>query len=96
MKKIIIGALMLVCCYTHAQTHDCEQEFTMVPLFESSAIIDKFDLIESVNTIEDMIEWIVADIQSEDIDPAIGVGYLENLDFLLTKLKKEEDETVTD
>ena len=44
--------------------------------------------IEVVNTLEDMQEWLVADIQGEQIDQEIGFLYLENIDECLMRLEK--------
>ena len=43
--------------------------------------------IEVVNTLEDMQEWLVADIQNEQIDQEIGRLYLQNIDECLSRLE---------
>ena len=43
--------------------------------------------IEVVNTLQDMQEWLVADIKSEQIDQEIGFLYLENIDDCLSRLE---------
>ena len=50
-------------------------------------IIERTDHIEVINTIEDTIEWMTADIKSGDVKPCIGEGYLENLRELLFVVK---------
>ena len=50
-------------------------------------IIERTDHIELINTIEDTIEWMTADIKSGDVKPCIGEGYLENLRELLFVVK---------
>jgi len=51
------------------------------------------DYIETVNTLEDLQEWITWDIKSGDIKPCIGVGYLENIDECLLRLENLELKT---
>ena len=51
------------------------------------------DYIETVNTLEDLQEWIAWDIKSGDIKPCIGVGYLENIDECLSRLENLELKT---
>jgi len=48
---------------------------------------------ETVNTLEDLQEWIAWDIKSGDIKPCIGVGYLENIDECLSRLENLELKT---
>ena len=43
--------------------------------------------IESVNTIEDMIEWMRWDIKNDEIRAEIGQSYVENLIELLSRLE---------
>lgn len=50
-------------------------------------IIERTDHIEVINTIEDTIEWMTADIKSGDVKPCIGEGYLENLREVLFVVK---------
>ena len=50
-------------------------------------IIERTDHIEVINTIEDTIEWMTADIKSGDVKPCIGEGYLENLREILFVVK---------
>jgi hypothetical protein len=93
MKKIkltVASILLSGICFAQNPSggHDyCQREYTMVPLFEGNRIISELDYLEAVNTVEDLIEWITWDIKSDDIKPAIGVGYLENLDAILVQLK---------
>ena len=43
--------------------------------------------IESVNTIEDMLEWMKSDINNLVIDKEIGELYVQNMLDLLSKLE---------
>ena len=56
-------------------------------LNDEKVIMEHYDHLEAINTIEDLIEWIAADVKSDDVKPCIGVGYLENLDEVLRRLK---------
>ena len=54
---------------------------------DEKVIIERTDHIELINTIEDTIEWMTADIKSGDVKPCIGEGYLENLREVLFVVK---------
>ena len=54
---------------------------------DEKVIIERIAHIEVINTVEDMIEWVTADIKSGDIKPCIGEGYLENLREVLFVVK---------
>ena len=54
---------------------------------DEKVIIERIAHIEVINTVEDMIEWVTADIKSGDVKPCIGEGYLENLRELLFVVK---------
>lgn len=43
--------------------------------------------IESVNTIEDMIEWMRWDIKTGAVEPEVGQSYVESLMSLLSRLE---------
>ena len=78
MKKIkltVASILLSGICFAQAQ--------------DEKVIIERIDHIEVINTVEDMIEWIKADIKSGDIKPCIGVGYLENLNGVLFRVKNK-------
>ena len=53
----------------------------------NDSIIKRISYIESVNTIEDMIEWIRADIKTDLVRPEIGQMYVENLLELKSRLE---------
>jgi len=46
-----------------------------------------YELMEAINTTEDLIEWITNDLESGEISYDQGNGYLENLNETLTRLK---------
>ena len=56
---------------------------------DNKVVMNQYDHVEAVNTIEDLIEWITWDIKSDDIKPCIGMGYLENLDEALFRIKNK-------
>ena len=56
---------------------------------DGKVVMDRFDHSEAMNTVEDLIEWINYDVKTDDIKPCIGVGYLENLNALLLRLKNK-------
>ena len=53
----------------------------------NDSIIKRISYIESVNTIEDMIEWIRADIKTDLVRPEVGQMYVENLLELKSRLE---------
>ena len=77
MKKIklTVAALLLGgICYGQTQV-------------KNDALTKKIAYIESVNTIEDMIEWMNSDIDNGIIDQGYGEMYVENLIGLLSRLE---------
>tara|TARA_R100001510_G_scaffold28698_1_gene25390 strand:- start:107 stop:388 length:282 start_codon:yes stop_codon:yes gene_type:complete len=77
MKKIKLTVLTLLLggmCYSQTQV-------------QNDSITKLFAYIESVNTIQDMIEWMKSDIDSEVIDKDYGETYIENLVGLLSRLE---------
>ncbi len=102
MKKIkITVASILLSGMCFAQTSECCQktaqevyEYEGLTMNQShwtegKVVMDKFDHLEAINTVEDLIEWITWDIKSDDIKPCIGEGYLENLNAVLYKMKNK-------
>jgi hypothetical protein len=53
----------------------------------NNSVTKKIAYIESVNTIEDMIEWMRSDIDNEVIDQEIGELYVQNMIDLLSRLE---------
>ena len=56
---------------------------------DNKVVMQQYDHIEAINAIEDLIVWIKADIKSDDIEPCIGMGYLENLNEALFRVKNK-------
>tara|TARA_R100000773_G_scaffold5835_1_gene6210 strand:+ start:428 stop:712 length:285 start_codon:yes stop_codon:yes gene_type:complete len=77
MKKIklTVAALLLSStCYSQVQ-------------IKNDALTKKIAYIESKNTLEDMIEWVRADIKTGEVRAEIGQSYVENLYELLSRLE---------
>jgi hypothetical protein len=45
-----------------------------------------FNIRESINTLEDMKEWMMYDIDVQDVDQEKGSLYIENIDKVLERL----------
>ena len=45
-----------------------------------------FNIRESINILEDMKEWMLYDIEINDIDKEKGLLYIENIDIVTKKL----------
>lgn len=45
-----------------------------------------FNIRESINTLEDMKEWMIYDIDVQDVDQEKGLLYIENIDKVLERL----------
>jgi len=102
MKKIqLTVASILLSGICFAQTSECCQK-TAQEVYEyegltmsqnhwtdGKVVMDRFDHLEAINTVEDLIEWINEDVKSDDIKPCMGVGYLENLNDLLLRLRNK-------
>lgn len=72
--KITVAALLLGgTCYAQQIAND--------------SLTKKIAYIESVNTVEDMIEWMRADIKTGLVRAEIGQAYVENLMSLLSRLE---------
>jgi hypothetical protein len=77
MKKIkLTVATLLISGICYGQTQ-----------VKNDALTKKIAYIESVNTIEDMIQWMQSDIEDERIDKDYGEAYIENLISFLSKLE---------
>jgi hypothetical protein len=77
MKKIKLTVLTLLLggmCYSQNQV-------------KNDSLTKQIMYIESVNTIEDMIEWMQSDIKNSIIDQEIGELYVQNMVDLLSKLE---------
>ena len=77
MKKIkLTVASILLSGVCFAQTQD------------EKVIIERTDHLEVINTVEDMIEWIVEDVANGYItDTVIADTYIDNLEEILFKVK---------
>jgi len=56
---------------------------------DGKVVMDRFDHLEAINTVEDMIEWMNSDIDNLTIDQEIGEAYVENLNDLLLRLRNK-------
>ena len=77
MKKIKLTVLTLLLgglCYGQEQV-------------KNDSLTKKIMYIESVNTIEDMVDWMNSDINNLVIDREIGELYVQNMLDLLSKLE---------
>jgi len=87
MKKIkITVAALLLGGMSYAQ---CTSKTDLFCSCDSLTIeqISNIAYIESVNTIEDMIEWMRWDIKTGDVEPEVGQSYVESLMSLLSRLE---------
>lgn len=48
-----------------------------------------FNIRESINTLEDMKEWMMYDIDQNDVNRSKGEIYIENLDEVIKRLQSE-------
>ena len=82
MNKIkLTVAAFLLCGASYAQ---CTSGVTKV---ENDSITKRFAYVESVNTIEDMIEWMRWDIDNLVIDQEIGQMYIDTMIDLISRLE---------
>ena len=82
--KITVAALLLGgMCYAQQSEkyHDLEGIAT------SNTFKAQWAYIESVNTIEDMVEWMRWDIKTGAVEPEVGQSYVESLMSLLSRLE---------
>ena len=87
MKKIkITVAALLLSGMSYAQ---CTSKTDLFCSCDSLTIeqISNIAYIESVNTIEDMIEWMRWDIKTGEVEPEVGQSYVESLMSLLSRLE---------
>jgi len=54
--------------------------------FTSVKLYNNYKLSESLNTIQDMKEWMMQDIESGNIKPELGQTYIDNLETVETDL----------
>ena len=72
MKKLLTALLLLV----------------VISLTSFKKEENSFHIRESINTLEDMKEWMLYDIEINDIDREKGSLYIENIDIVLLRLKQ--------
>tara|TARA_R100000388_G_scaffold82640_1_gene61463 strand:+ start:267 stop:560 length:294 start_codon:yes stop_codon:yes gene_type:complete len=53
----------------------------------NDSITKRIAYVESVNSIEDMIEWMRWDIKNDLVRPEVGQSYVESLVSLLSRLE---------
>ena len=85
MKRIKLTVLTLLLggvCYGQ-----CVLESRYSLKGKNDSLTKKIMYIESVNTIENMVEWMKSDIDNLVIDREIGELYVENMLDLLSKLE---------
>jgi NADH/NAD ratio-sensing transcriptional regulator Rex len=77
MKKIKLTVATLLLsgmCYGQTQV-------------KNDAITKKIAYVESVNTIQDIIEWMHYDVESGQVGKEVGEIYIKNLYSLLSRLE---------
>ncbi len=82
--KITVAALLLGgMCYAQQSEkyHDLEGIAT------SNTFKAQWAYVESVNTIQDMVEWMRWDIKTGAVEPEVGQSYVESLISLLSRLE---------
>ncbi len=82
--KITVAALLLGgMCYAQQSEkyHDLEGIAT------SNTFKAQWAYVESVNTIQDMVEWMRWDIKTGAVEPEVGQSYVESLMSLLSRLE---------
>ena len=82
--KITVASLLLGgICYAQQSEkyHDLEGIAT------SNTFKAQWAYVESVNTIEDMVEWMRWDIKTGAVEPEVGRSYVESLMSLLSRLE---------
>jgi hypothetical protein len=57
--------------------------------YAQKAAIHNRAVQESINTAEDMIEWIVEDVANNYTDSMIADTYIDNLEIVITDLRNE-------
>ena len=87
MKKIkITVAALLLGGMSYAQQVDFTHAY-IDDVARSNTFKAQWAHTESVNTIEDMVEWMRWDIKTGAVEPEVGQSYVESLMSLLSKLE---------
>jgi len=58
---------------------------------QSPRIIDNQNYVETINTLEDVIEWLNNDITENKIDSVTGIDYIANINEILSMLEDLPD-----
>ena len=86
--KITVAALLLGgMCYAQQSYKDFEEYHDMEGIATSNTFKAQWAYVESVNTIQDMIEWMNSDIDNGIIHRGYGEMYVKNLLDLLSRLE---------
>jgi hypothetical protein len=85
MKKIILSVSMLIAINTFGQAN-LDYIYNS---HDEKVLLQRIDHIEAINTLEDMIEWIKFDIETDEVNYIVGQSYVENLQDLLFILKNK-------
>jgi hypothetical protein len=59
-------------------------------LLFAAASTYKLSLVNSIHTLEDLTEWISADVESGNIDSLTAETYLQNIEIVLQDLKNHK------
>lgn len=57
------------------------------PQHPETVIMDRSDHIETINTLEDMVEWMQADVENGKINSSVGEDYVDNISDVILVLK---------
>lgn len=55
--------------------------------YPETVIMDRSDHIETINTLEDMVEWMQADVENGKINSSVGEDYVDNISDVILVLK---------
>ena len=59
------------------------------PQHPETVVLDRNNHIETINTLEDMVEWMEADIENGTVNANIGIDYISNMNDILLVLKNK-------
>ena len=86
MKKIILSVSMLIAINTFGQAN-LDYIYNSPP---EKVLLQRVDHVEAINTLEDMIGWVVEDVANGYItDTLVADTYIDNLEYLLFVLKNK-------
>ena len=64
---------------------------SILSLTSATVINNQLNIDESINTLEDMKEWIIDDVNNEYVEVERGVLYIKNIDNVLDRLYAEKN-----